>query len=275
MGLRERVREAADYLGGRMPFPPDAALVLGSGLGGVASQLADWGKIPMREIPHWPVPSVPGHPGEVIWGRVGPTRLLICSGRVHLYEGYTPQEVALPVHVAAELGARRLLVTNAAGGVNPEFEAGDLMLIVDHVNFMFQNPLVGPSSQQFGPTFPDMSSAYSIRLRDLARQIAQELGIQLKEGVLFGVLGPTYETPAEVEMIRRLGGDAVTMSTIPEVIAARQRGLEVLGISVITNRAGAHGHGAIDHHEVVRVAQLAQERLSHLLFVLLERMPRD
>jgi len=272
MNLRERVKEASEALRTKMPFEPQVAVVLGSGLGGFVEDLQVAHRVNVKEIPHYPVPSVPGHAGELLWAQVGRTRALILRGRVHLYEGYSPQEVVFPVHVAASLGAKCLVVTNAAGGVHPDFQPGDLMLIRDHVNFMFRNPLVGPHDEQFGPRFPDMSHAYSPRLLELARSAASELGIRLREGILFGLLGPTYETPAEVRMVRTLGGDAVTMSTIPEVIAARQWGLEVLGISVITNKASAHEHGSIHHDEVIQVADRVGRDFGRLLRRILEKL---
>ncbi|NOZ56169.1 MAG: purine-nucleoside phosphorylase [Calditrichaeota bacterium] len=273
MKVREKVAEAAEFLKVQQPYAPRVAVVLGSGLGNFTQRLKVDKLVRADDVPHYPVPAVEGHAGELIWARVGETPALLLRGRVHMYEGYSAREVVFPILVAGALGARQLVVTNAAGAVNLEFEPGDLMVIRDHVNLTFRNPLVGPENDQFGPRFPDMTEAYSRRLIELAHQCGEEQGLRLREGVLFALLGPTYETPAEVEMVRRLGGDAVTMSTVPEVIAARQWGMEVLGISVITNKASGGTGEPLAHEDVVEVAAKIEQRFGDLMECILRRLP--
>ena len=260
--------EAADFLRGRIEQSgremPETAVVLGSGLGRLAEELAEPLVIPYREIPHFKVSTAVGHKGNLIVGKLGGTGVLAMQGRFHYYEGYSMEEVTFPIRVFARLGVKRVLVSNAAGAVNPEFRVGDLMIITDHINFM-PNPLVGPNKEDFGPRFPDMTEPYSLPLREAAKRVAAKLGVALREGVYVAGTGPTYETRAEYRMYRLLGGDACGMSTVPEVIVARHCGMEVFGMSVITNQANDLGNGTVnDGDDVVRAANLAADRMTAL-----------
>lgn len=243
--------------------PPRAGIVLGSGLGAVADRLVRPVRIAASDIPGMRPATVEGHRGELLWGLLGGVPVLVQNGRLHLYEGHDPSEVVFPVRVMAELGIEILVVTNAAGGVRPSLRAGDLMLISDHVNLTGRNPLVGavmPGEERF----PDMSDAYDSALRRAARTAAAKLGIPLAEGVFAGLLGPSYETPAEVRMLDRLGCDAVAMSTVLEVIVARARGIRCLGLSLIANAAVAPG-AVLDHEEVLAAAAEGAGRLGKLV----------
>ena len=243
--LRERLGDAR----------PQVAVVLGSGLGGLAAAVPAPIRIPYKEIPGFPTPRVEGHAGELIAGEFEGVSVILQSGRFHLYEGHPLDTAAMPVRTFAELGVGILIVTNAAGGLQPAFRIPTLMLIADHVNLMSRNPLIGPVLEG-EQRFPDMAVPYDRDLRELARQAAREAGIRLEEGVYAGVLGPSYETPAEIGMLRRLGADAVGMSTVPEVVAARARGLRVLGISSITNAAAGLSGEALSHEGVLEAGRL-------------------
>lgn len=268
----EQVEEAAAWIRGRTDARPEIGLILGSGLGVLAEAMKDATAIPYRDIPHFPVSTVEGHAGELVVGEAAGRPVVLMNGRFHLYEGHPVQAVAFPVHVMKALGVRTLVVTNAAGGVNTAFSPGDLMLIEDHLNLTGQNPLVGPNDERIGPRFPDMSEAYSARLRELARATAEELGLRLVSGVYAGLLGPSYETPAEIRMLRTLGADAVGMSTVGEVIAARHAGLEVLGISCISNMAAGILPQPLSHREVLETAERVKERFLGLINALLPRI---
>lgn len=259
------VEEAAEHIRGRLPFAPEIGLILGSGLGVMAESMEDATVIPYAEIPHFPVSTVEGHAGELAAGTIEERRVVVMKGRFHLYEGYEAAKVTMPIRAMKQLGVHTLIVTNAAGGINENFEPGDLMLIRDHINFMFRNPLIGPNLDAFGPRFPDMSEAYSKALRDVARRVAEKQGIPLREGVYIAVLGPSYETPAEIRMMRKLGADAVGMSTVPEVIAARHAGLKVLGISCISNMAAGILDQPLSHEEVMETAERAKEKFIRLV----------
>ncbi|HET9151336.1 MAG TPA: purine-nucleoside phosphorylase [Gemmatimonadales bacterium] len=265
------ISAAADAVRSRLAgFQPEVAVVLGSGLGGFASRVASPATISYREIPGFPLPTVQGHAGELIAGRIGARRVLLQSGRFHMYEGHGADLSALPVRVFAELGVRTLVVTNAAGGIRRTFDAGTLMLISDHLNLTGRNALVGealPGEDRF----PDMSAAYDPGLRGLARAVAQEKSIPLAEGIYAGLLGPNYETPGEVRMLERLGADAVGMSTVIEVIAARARGMRCLGISTITNLAAGIAHHSLSHAEVMETANKVQQALGDLVEGVLAR----
>ena len=250
-----------DRLGGAVP---KVAIVLGSGLGGLTRAVSDERRVPYGEIPGFPTTTVVGHSGEFLLGTIEDVPVILQSGRFHLYEGHDPSTVALPVRVFAELGAEVLIVTNAAGGLRQTFRPPTLMLIADHINLMWRNPLTGPVLD--GETrWPDMYDLYDPGLRAAARDVARELGIGLQEGVYLGLLGPSYETPAEIRMVQRLGADAVGMSTVPEVIAARARGLEVLGISSITNAGAGLFQGVLDHEEVLEAGQVLAKDLEALI----------
>jgi purine-nucleoside phosphorylase len=248
-------------LGGRKPV---VAIVLGSGLGPLADQVKDAVRIPYSEIPGFHIPTVPGHKGELVCGALGGKVVLCQSGRFHAYEGHSADVTALPVRMFGALGIGTLILTNAAGGVNPKFGPGTLMLIADHINLTGRNPLVGPARP--GETrFPDMTSAYDKELKALARQVSKSTGVALAEGVYMGLLGPTYETPAEVKFVATLGGDAVGMSTVLEVIAARARGMKCLGISTITNAAAGISAAELNHNEVMEVAAKVGKDLGRLV----------
>ncbi|MEO6067083.1 MAG: purine-nucleoside phosphorylase [Gemmatimonadales bacterium] len=248
--IRAAQAAVAKRLGGRRPV---VAIVLGSGLGPLADQVQDAIRIPYGEIPGFHLPTVPGHKGELVCGTLGGKVVLCQSGRFHAYEGHSADVTALPVRMFGALGIGTVILTNAAGGVNPKFGGGTLMLIADHINLTGRNPLVGPARP--GETrFPDMTSAYDKELRALAQKVSKETGVALAEGVYVGLLGPTYETPAEVRFVATLGGDAVGMSTVLEVIAARARGMRCLGISTITNAAAGISPVELNHNEVMEVA---------------------
>jgi purine-nucleoside phosphorylase len=257
--MLSRIHEAVSFLESRSQHKPAVGLVLGSGLGSVVDAIKADISIPYSEIPHAPVSSVVGHSGKFVIGHVGDVPVAVMQGRVHYYEGYTMDEVLFLPRVLARLGARKMIVTNAAGGVNTDFDAGDLMLISDHVNLFGVNPLRGANIDELGVRFPDLSDAYSSRLRKIAHEIAKEQGIDLKEGVYFGLSGPTYETPAEIRMYRLLGADAIGMSTVPEVIAFNHMGVEVIGISCITNMAAGVLQQKLTHTEVMETTARVQQ----------------
>ncbi len=253
-----RVRE---WLG---PVTPRVAIVLGSGLGDLVRSVEKARRLPYADIPGFPVPQVAGHGGDLVAGEIAGKPVLLQSGRFHLYEGHDQETVGLPVRVFAELGIGTLFVTNAAGGVRPGFRPPALMLISDHMNLMWRNPIVGPVAKG-EQRFPDMSEPYDRQLRSLAREVALAEGIALEEGVYAGLLGPTYETPAEVRMLQRIGADAVGMSTVPEVIVARARGMRVMGISTITNLASGISPTKLSHAEVLDAGKQVAERLERLV----------
>nr|WP_281891008.1 purine-nucleoside phosphorylase [Paenibacillus sp. YYML68] len=266
------MKEAADYIRSHYSEQPEIGLILGSGLGVIAELVEDVVTIPYENIPHFPVSTVEGHAGELLLGTVGGRRVLLMKGRFHQYEGYGVETVSFPVRVMKELGVEKLLVTNAAGGVNMEYEPGDLMVIRDHINFTFRNPLIGPNVNELGVRFPDMSEAYSRRLREVAKSVAEEQGLQLREGVYFGLLGPSYETPAEIRMIRTLGGDAVGMSTVSEVLLARHAGIEVLGFSCISNMAAGILDQPLSHEEVIETTERVKQTFLKLILGIIPRM---
>lgn len=272
MNAFEATAAAAESIAARLDVKPTVALVLGSGLGAYADTLEEAVAIPYDEIPGFHVSTVTGHAGRLVVGRRHGLDVVAMQGRVHAYEGLDMQQVVFPLRTLWQLGARALIVTNAAGGVNPMFRPADLMLIRDHLNLTGGSPLVGANDERFGPRFPDMTAAYDAAYGELARAAAASLGFSLQEGVYAGMLGPAYETPAEVRMVRALGGDAVGMSTVPEVIAARHMGMRVLGISCITNAAAGLGHEVLDHSDVTEVAARVRERFIALVDAILERM---
>ena len=267
------MEETLSYLRERITRAPSAVLVLGSGLGHLAEAISDPVPIPYGEIPGFPRSTVVGHAGRLVAGTLDGVEVVAMQGRFHLYEGWEPATVALPIRALAALGAGTLLVTNAAGGLRPGLKAGDLMLITDHINLTGRNPLVG-STVIGEERFPDMSEAYDGEFRRLAAETALALGIELEEGVYAAVLGPSYETPAEVRMLATLGADAVGMSTVPEVIVARALGLRVLGISLISNlAAGLSGH-PLSHAEVMEAGERVQASFSLLVAHLLPKIAR-
>jgi purine-nucleoside phosphorylase len=243
---------------------PRVAIVLGSGLGHLADAVPKPTRIPYADIPGFPAPGVAGHKGELVAGTLEGVPVLMQSGRFHLYEGHPIETTALPVRVFAQLGIRTLVVTNAAGGIRSTFRPGTLMLIADHVNLMFRNPLIGPALEG-EERFPDMSDPYDRELRQLARDVARERRIALDEGVYVGLLGPSYETPAEIRMLQRFGVDAVGMSTVPEVIVARARGIKCLGFSTITNLAAGISPTVLSHQEVLEVGRQVGDALGAIV----------
>nr|WP_152619532.1 purine-nucleoside phosphorylase [Cohnella kolymensis] len=266
------IDEAAQFISSKTSLRPEIGLILGSGLGVLGDDLEDAVTIDYADIPHFPVSTVEGHAGELIIGKLQGRNVALMRGRFHMYEGYEPERTALPVRVMKALGVTALLVTNAAGGVNLDYKAGDLMIISDHINLTGRNPLVGPNDNALGVRFPDMSEAYSRRLRQIAKQTASSLGFEVQEGVYVGLLGPNYETPAEIRMLRTLGGDAVGMSTISEVIVARHSGMEVLGISCISNMAAGILDQPLSHAEVMETTEQVKEKFLSLVLTLLPQM---
>lgn len=265
LSLYERLSETVGWLESHTETTPEMALILGSGLGAMADELGDATAFPYEEIPHFPVSAVEGHAGELVFGELEGREVVAMSGRSHFYEGWTLEEVTFPVRVFGELELDQLLVTNSAGGANPDFEPGDLMVVSDHINLMGDNPLRGENDDRLGPRFPDMTEAYDPELRDIVHEVGEALDIDLQEGVYTGMMGPSYETPAEIQMIQTIGGDAVGMSTVPEVIVANHMGLRVAGISCITNLAAGQGHEALDHAEVEEVASRIRETFVELV----------
>jgi len=251
----EQVEEAAAAVRARCGALPQTAIVLGSGLGDFADTLLDAIATSYGELPHWPASRVVGHAGRLVIGNVGGHRIAALAGRVHFYEGHDLATVVFATRVMGRLGVRQLILTNAAGGVNTGFAQGALMVIDDHINLLGSNPLVGPNDERFGARFPDMSEVYSARLRRIADEAARERGIAISHGVYVALHGPSYETPAEIRYLRSIGADAVGMSTVPEAIAARHMGLEVLGISCITNMAAGVLPQPINHEEVLETTR--------------------
>jgi purine-nucleoside phosphorylase len=250
----EYIRESLD-LGKRGNESPQTAIILGSGLGDFVDSLQSQSKIPFSSIPYFPTPSVAGHPGSFVYGKLSQSPLCCLQGRVHYYEGYEMKTVTFPVRVLGVLGIKRLIITNAAGGLNPNFRPGDLMMFSDHLGTFLPNPLRGGNEDAFGPRFPDMSDCYSIPLRRLALKCGRKLKLGIREGIYAGVSGPSYETPAEIKMLREMGADAVGMSTVPEVLVARHMGMECFGISVITNLAAGISKTPLSHRGVLKTAE--------------------
>jgi purine-nucleoside phosphorylase len=266
------VRDTISYIESRATLHPRLAVVLGSGLAGFLSAVENRQEIPYPEIPGWPASTVPGHPGKLVFGSLGPAPVAILAGRSHLYEGLDPKRVTLGVRVLAALGVKTLILTNAAGAIREEFTPGSLVALSDHVNLQGTNPLIGPNDDSLGPRFPDMSEVYSPRLRALARSAAAQLGFPLREGVYAAMLGPSYETPAEIRFLRTIGCDLVGMSTVPEAIAARHAGLELLAISCVTNWAAGVKPGAIHHADVLERGSQASGQLARLLQLVLQNL---
>jgi purine-nucleoside phosphorylase len=268
----ERVEETAAAVRARCGALPQIAIVLGSGLGDFADTLADAVVTPYEQLPHWPASNVIGHSGRLVVGSVAGKRTAALAGRVHFYEGHPLDTVVFATRVMGRLGVKQLILTNAAGGINTSFAQGALMIIDDHINLLGSNPLVGANDERFGARFPDMSEVYSRRLRATADQAAQAKGVAVSHGVYVAVHGPSYETPAEIRAFRTIGADAVGMSTVPEAIAARHMGLEVLGISCITNMAAGVLPRPLDHHEVMETARRVRGSFIALLEGIIERL---
>jgi len=268
----ERVEETASLIRSRCEALPETAVILGSGLGDFSERLADAVSTPYKSLPHWPAAQVIGHSGHLVIGSVAGKRIAVLSGRVHFYEGHDLATVVFPTRVMARLGVKRFLLTNAAGGINTAFAQGGLMIIDDHINMLGSNPLIGPNDDRFGPRFPDMSEVYSKRLRDIADQAAIAKGVAASHGVYLAVHGPSYETPAEIRFYRTIGADAIGMSTVPEAIAARHMGLEVLGISCISNMAAGVVQEPIVHDEVIAAMKRIRSSFISLLEGIIERI---
>ncbi|MEJ8304598.1 purine-nucleoside phosphorylase [Saccharibacillus sacchari] len=266
------IQEAANYIRSQTDLKPEIGLILGSGLGILANLIENAVSIAYEDIPHFPTSTVEGHEGELLLGTVQGRPVVMMKGRFHMYEGYGPQVTAFPVRVMKALGVSGLLVTNAAGGVNTSFNPGDLMLLSDHLNLTAKSPLIGPNDDTLGVRFPDMSEAYSRRLREVAKTAAGKQGFTFKEGVYAGLLGPSYETPSEIRMLRTLGADAVGMSTVSETIVARHAGIEVLGISCITNMAAGILDQPLSHSEVMETAELVKEKFLDLVLEIIPNM---
>ncbi|EOS7846844.1 purine-nucleoside phosphorylase [Enterococcus hirae] len=262
--LSEMLQETTQFILEKGVKEIDFGLILGSGLGELAEEIEEAIVIPYDQIPFFPTSTVVGHAGQLVYGTLSGKKVLAMQGRFHFYEGHSMQTVTYPVRVMAALKAHSVIVTNACGGVNESFVPGDLMLITDHINFTGQNPLIGPNEDEIGPRFPDMSEAYTLTYREVAKEAASQLDLTLKEGVYMGYSGPTYETPAEIRMSRTMGADAVGMSTVPEVIVAAHSGLKVLGISCITNLA-AGMQANLNHEEVVEITQRVKQSFKALI----------
>ncbi len=271
----EQVDAAAAYIRDRGPLQPVVGLLTGTGLGDLAEAIDVLHSLDYDEIPHFPSSTVESHRGRLLLGRLQDCSVAAFQGRFHLYEGYSPREVTFPVRVLQRLGARFLLVTNAAGGLNPNHRAGDVMLITDHINLTGENPLVGPNSPDRGLRFPDMSRVYDPELIDRARTVARELGLPLASGVYTGLKGPSLETPAELRFLRTIGADAVGLSTVQEVIAAVHAGLRILGLSVITNIADPDAPAPATVEDIIAVADRTAPRLKQLMIAILEQLPTD
>lgn len=270
--LISRINEARDYIVSRSGFVPEIALILGSGLGDMAEEAENKIIIDYKDIPNFPVSTVQGHKGRLIFGTIRGRKVVFMQGRFHYYEGYKMEEVVFPVWVFKALGVKKLIVTNAAGGVNIGYRPGDLMLIKDHINYTNNNPLIGPNIEEFGPRFPDMSEAYSRELQEIVRSCASDIGISLQEGTYIFLTGPSYETPAEIRALRILGADAVGMSTVPEVVAAKHCGIMSVGISCITNMAAGILDQPLNHREVMETADRVKANFTKLIKSVVERI---
>jgi purine-nucleoside phosphorylase len=271
----EQIDEAAEAIRSRSSHQPQIAMILGSGLNALAQSVGAADIIPFGELPHFPVSTVEGHAGRLVIGELEGKPVYVMQGRIHFYEGYSMNHVTLPVRVMKRMGIEMLIVTNAAGGVNPDFQAGDVMLITDHLNIIGMtgaNPLMGPNYDELGPRFPDMSQAYDRRLCELARKVAAEKGITLREGVYASLSGPSFESPADLRFLRLAGADAVGMSTVPEVIVARHAGMRVLGFSGISNKANLDGSTITTHDEVIKAGEIITPKMETIIRGVLRAM---
>ncbi|MDY5813441.1 MAG: purine-nucleoside phosphorylase [Bacteroides sp.] len=269
--MLEKIKETARYLQTKITSTPRTAIILGTGLGSLVEEITDRTEVRYEDIPHFPVSTVEGHSGRLIFGKLGGREIMAMQGRFHYYEGYNMQEVTYPVRVMRELGIDTLFVSNASGGTNPSFSIGDLMIITDHINLFPEHPLRGRNIP-YGPRFPDMSEAYDRELIARADAVATELGIKVQHGVYLGTQGPTFETPSEYRMFHRLGADAVGMSTVPEVIVARHCGIRVFGISVVTDLGVEGKIVEVSHEEVQLAADAAQPKMTAIMRTLINRM---
>ncbi len=269
--MLERVKETTAYIQSKVSISPEVGIILGTGLGGLAKDIVDQEILDYGSIPNFPVSTVEGHQGRLIFGNLGGKRVVAMQGRFHFYEGYDIKEVTFPVRVMKYLGIKHLFVSNASGGVNPNFEIGDLMIINDHIN-LIPNPLIGPNNSEFGPRFPDMSQTYDHKLIALAQEIAKKNGIATQVGCYVGTTGPTFETPKEYQYFRIIGGDTVGMSTTPEVIVARQMGIPVFAISIITDLGVLGKIVEVTHEEVQRIGMQAEKKMTLIMEEMLQRI---
>ena len=269
--MLERIQETAEFLRNRIHTNPETAIILGTGLGSLVGEITDKYEISYQDIPHFPISTVEGHSGKLIFGKLGNKDIMAMQGRFHFYEGYSMKEVTFPIRIMKDLGIQTLFVSNAAGGMNPNFEIGDLMIITDHINFFPEHPLRGKNIP-YGPRFPDMSEAYNEDLIQKADKIAEEKGIKVQHGIYLGTQGPTFETPAEYKMFHILGADAVGMSTVPEVIVANHCGIKVFGVSVITDLGVEGKIVEVTHEEVQKAADEAQPRMTTIMRELINRI---
>jgi purine-nucleoside phosphorylase len=272
--MLEKINETTDFLKSEGFINPVAGIILGTGLGGLTEKMKNTIEIDYKNIPHFPVSTVEGHAGKLIYGDFGGKKIVAMKGRFHYYEGYGNEHVALPVRVLKFLGIKYLFLSNAAGGMNATFRIGDIMIITDHINLL-PNPLIGPNDVRIGPRFPDMSQAYDRKLIDWARKAALDHDLTLREGVYACLAGPSFETPADLRFLRLAGADAVGMSTVPEVIVARQGGQKVLGISGISNKANLDGNTITTHEEVLQAGQILVPKLTQLICGVLRLMPSE
>ena len=268
--MYEKIQETASWIKERMTANPTTAIILGTGLGQLASEITDKYEFPYSEIPNFPISTVEGHSGKLIFGKLGNKDIMAMQGRFHFYEGYSMKEVTFPVRVMYELGIKTLLVSNAAGGMNPQFNIGDLMIITDHINLFPEHPLRGKNFPT-GPRFPDMHEPYDLQLVAEADKVAAEKGIKVQHGVYIGVQGPTFETPAEYRMFAKMGGDAIGMSTVPEVIVAHHCGIKTFGVSVITDLGGFDDPVEVSHEEVQEAANKAQPLMTEIMREMINR----
>ena len=270
--MLETIKQTSDYLKNKIGEIPNTAIILGTGLGELANEIDNKTEIPYAEIPNFPISTVEGHSGKLIIGTLGGKRILAMQGRFHFYEGYSMKEVTFPVRVFQALGVEYLFVSNAAGGMNPSFDIGDIMLIEDHINMFPEHPLRGKNYDELGTRFPDMSEAYDKKLRMMAMQIANEKNIKLQHGVYVGVQGPTFETPAEYQFFRVIGGDAVGMSTVPEVIVANHAKMKVLAFSIITDLGVPGKIVEVSHEEVQEAAKIAQPKMAEIMRTIVQKI---
>jgi purine-nucleoside phosphorylase len=272
----QQIDEAADFIRERTSNRPRVGMILGSGLNALADSVSNPEMIPYGEIPNWPVSTVHGHAGRLVIGELEGQTVFVMQGRIHFYEGYSMSQITLPVRVMLRLGLEMMFVTNAAGGVNPDFVPGDVMLITDHLNLVGMtgaNPLMGPNIDELGPRFPDMSQAYDRQLMDIARQIASKKGITLREGIYCALSGPSFEGPADLRFLHLAGTDAVGMSTVPEVIVARHGGLRVMGLSGISNKANLDGSTVTTHEEVIEAGKIITPKMEKIIRGVLRALP--
>jgi len=270
--LREKIKEATNFIQSRYPLSPQIGIILGTGLGKLADRIKEQTVIPYGEIPHFAISTAPGHAGNLLLGKIADKRVVAMQGRFHLYEGYSLEEITFPIRVMKALGISILIESNAAGGMNRNFKAGDVMIITDHINFTGQNPLIGPNDETLGPRFPDMSEPYDKDLIELTEEIALKEGIRCYRGIYIGVTGPNFETRAEYRFFHLIGADAVGMSTVPEVIVAKHAGLRVLGISCVTDMCIPDTLEPVDFRKVIEVANKAEPKVTRLVEKVIEKI---